>query len=176
MKTIIKLFKQSISLLSEIIPTVILCCLCLYMFINFGFIKINGSSMEPTYVQDDLVFIQKNVKDYQKGDIVIVNAKDYLMDTLIIKRIIADGGDTIEIKKGKVYVNNQLIKEDFINPMSTNEKLEKVTLAKDEVFIMGDNRQNSTDSRVFGNVNIKDIEGKVIYDKDWLKKLGVFLP
>jgi signal peptidase I len=132
-----------------------------------------GSSMYPTLQERDRLFTNKIVYLFskpQRGDIVVLKApddpeKDY------IKRIIAVEGDTLEIKKGKVYVNGELLVEDYIpkDPV-TNEYIEtlgnvKVKVPKGHVYVLGDNRHKgkSKDSRYLGPIPIRSIKGKACF-------------
>lgn len=86
--------------------------------------------------------------------------------TSYIKRIIAVEGDHIEIKDGKVYLNGEELREDYLDNgvttnMGTYGMFSDVVVPKGYVFVMGDNRDHSTDSRSFGCVPVKKIEGKV---------------
>jgi signal peptidase I len=92
----------------------------------------------------------------------------------LIKRVVAVEGDTIEAKQGVVYVNGERLDEDYLEPGTPTEELPRETIAAGHVFVMGDNRTNSEDSRVFGPIDEDDIVGRAfirvlpITDIGWL--------
>jgi len=87
-----------------------------------------------------------------------------LNKTSYIKRIIATEGDTVEITEGKVYINGKQIQEPYLPEGTTTEaeNYNNISVPKGHVFVMGDNRAGSIDSRTFGCIPIEKIEGKVV--------------
>lgn len=131
-------------------------------------VRVEGQSMYPTLNMEkynDRVVIEKYKhynKDYKRGDIVILKSDRTNNDTFI-KRVIGLPGETIEIKQGKVYVDNNLLEEDYlINNIITNPQM-KLIVPQGSLFLLGDNRGNSRDSRDIGTVSIDDILGKASY-------------
>lgn len=123
-------------------------------------IKVNGNSMYKTLHDKDIMILNEYIyyfDDIKRSDIVVVKEKG----ELLIKRVIGIPGDTIECKNGDVYLNKKKLTETYVN--SKTEDFEKVTLNKEQYFVMGDNRSVSLDSRVYGAYDKKDIKGKASF-------------
>lgn len=122
---------------------------------------VRGDSMLPTFKNGDVIVIEKITKNYDRMDVVVVNANG----RKIIKRIIALPGEEIQIKNGKVFVNGEEI-EDVVECETAYAGIAKdaILLGDDEYFVLGDNRKNSLDSRdeSIGIVKEKKITGKMI--------------
>ena len=132
---------------------------------------VKGPSMLPTLQDGNRLIIEKispRTGKLERGDIVTVNVPEFLESgkETIIKRVIGLEGDKVEIRKdGKVYVNDKVLQEDYINGLVTNviePEYGRITVPKGSIYVMGDNRQNSKDSRTIGPVGIEKISGKVI--------------
>lgn len=130
-------------------------------------VVIYGESMAPTFHHGERYFINKLAyinKLPKKNDIVVFTCDEY-QNKYLIKRVIAIEGDTVAIKHNELYVNNKKVHEPYIyEPMNTPD-MDKIVLKHDEVFVMGDNRNNSSDSRYFGAIKKDNIIGKLIYMK-----------
>ena len=110
-------------------------------------VRVDGASMDKTLENGQILLLYKlgNVKRY---DIVVLDEE--IEDEIIIKRIIGMPNDTVEIKNGKIYVNDEEIEEEYAYGQTSD--YDKITLGDDEYFILGDNRPISKDSRYFGPV------------------------
>ena len=120
-----------------------------------------GDSMEPTYHSYQLVFINKISPSYERFSVVIARANN----KLIIKRIIGLPGETIQIKNGDVYINGEILTDipcEYIDFAGT--AFYPLTLGDSEYFVLGDNRNNSTDSRYYeiGPITKNNLRGEVI--------------
>lgn len=123
-------------------------------------IKIDGNSMMPNYTNNEKIWVKKKFlnENYNRFDIII--AKNPLaQNEEIIKRVMALPNETIYAKNGIIYVNGKRLKE----PMKIcgeTKNFGSFKLTDDEYFLLGDNRDNSTDSRNYGPIKIKQIHAK----------------
>jgi len=136
--------------------------------IMFMPVKVIGKSMENTIRDGDKYIVNKLEYLFDKPkykDIILIESYKSDKKYYIIKRVIGEPGDTILIEDNEIYINGELLKEEYIkkNIKYTNEKIE-VKLKDDEVFVMGDNRGNSRDSRskAVGAINTEQVVGKAI--------------
>lgn len=126
------------------------------------------TSMEPTVKIGDRMFCNKFIyrfEEPQRGDIVVFKppSKAEAGKRLYLKRIIGVEGENIEIKNGKVYINGKSLKEPYIKEEPYYEGCEycKMKIPKGTVFAMGDNRNNSADSHIWGPLSKKNILGRI---------------
>jgi signal peptidase I len=129
---------------------------------------VDGRSMQPTFEDAERLIVSRVhylIAAPERGDIIVFNSVDSLdPDVMLIKRVIGLPGDHIEIRDHQVYVNNAPVAEPYIledcnSRCSDNEWF----LGEGEYFVMGDNRNNSSDSRRFGAVPINHIVGRVVF-------------
>jgi signal peptidase I len=137
----------------------------------FGFVRpfvmeafwIPSGSMIPTLEINDRVLVNKFIYRFtepKRGDIVVFQSVDNPEEDLI-KRVVGVPGDEIAVRKGKVFLNGEPQKEPYVNKKLPDPSVyAKTTVPKGHVFVMGDNRGNSADSRVFGPLPKKNIEGE----------------
>lgn len=150
--------KEIIKDIIVFVLTVILLLTVLH-FIRFPSVK--GNSMEPTYSDGDRV-ITLYTKNVETNDVVIVWC-NYL-EEYIVKRVIGTEGDHIEIKDGHLYRNGLCLYEAYINEQDWYDDMDyvDVVVPDGEIFVLGDNRESSSDSRMFGTLSQDDVFGKVL--------------
>ncbi|NLJ96611.1 MAG: signal peptidase I [Clostridiales bacterium] len=138
-------------------------------------VEVPSGSMENTIMTGDRVVtlrLSYLFSDPKRGDIVVFPFPDN-EDVDYIKRIIGVPGDTIEIRKGILYINEEPYEEDYLNAPMVEEDFGPIAVPEDSYFMMGDNRNSSADARVWKNkfVTIDKIKGKAIFkypDFSWL--------
>ena len=118
---------------------------------------VNGPSMSPTLDGNEVMILKKYDTKYERFDIVVVN-KSVDGDNLI-KRVIGLPNETIEYRHEKLYINDEVIDDPYAN--GKTGVIPKTTLGPDEYFVMGDNRENSTDSRIIGIIKKRELEGTI---------------
>ena len=133
--------------------------------IFFSPVAVKGYSMEDTLRNRQPLIVYNFVFSYHYNDILVVYAGNNIPgEKYIIKRVCALPGDKIEIKNGKFYRNDIRISEPYIKePMSKNQVVPPYIMKNNEIFLMGDNRNQSGDSRDFGPFKTDDVKGRVIF-------------
>lgn len=131
--------------------------------IMIGMASIVGFSMSPTLDNGERRMINKVsyiVGEPEHGDIIVFYPNK-LVDVTFIKRVIGIPGDKVFIKDNKTYLNGELLDESYIlEPMVTGD-MSEIELLEGEYFVMGDNRNNSSDSRVIGLIREENIIGRL---------------
>lgn len=140
---------------------------------------VDGLSMYPTLDDGDMLIASKipyYFNDPKIGDIIIFKSP-FDKNEIFIKRVIGRGGDDIRISEGYFYINGKKLEEDYladdVKTYAAFDMDESWRLEEDEYFAVGDNRSNSTDSRIFGPIDEDSIEGKAVFRLWPLNKIGV---
>ena len=120
---------------------------------------VDGPSMQPTYYSKDFLILWRH-GDIKRNDIIAFDSNNPTHDDYI-KRVIAVEGDHIVISNSVVTVNGEAIDEPYIKESTFKGEID-MTISENCVFVMGDNRNDSLDSRVLGEINLDDVIGKVI--------------
>ena len=147
-----------------VILAAVIVILILKLWISFFIV--DGLSMEPTLHDKELILLQKNSytkNDPKRGDVVVVEYPGDPENKKYVKRVVGLPSEKMTIRTGKVYINDQLLEEDYIPFGVTTEPNKQVILSNTEYYLMGDNRTVSNDSRVFGPVEKRFVWGKAIW-------------
>jgi signal peptidase I len=174
--------------LFEIVETLVLTLIIFLVIQTFVAqpYKVQQQSMEHTLEPDQYVLVDKltpRFDTYKRGDIVVFTPpEEWVQDdsTPFIKRVIGLGGDTVEVRDGSVFINRTKIEEPYIYAAEPGDPSQPTTVPDDEhrwvvpsgeLFLMGDHRSNSADSRTFGPVLAQQVIGRA-----WLRywPLNVF--
>ncbi len=153
--------------LVSIICTALIVIMVIFTFF-FRFVGVVGNSMNPTLYNNDWLLVRAVNPQYEYGDIII-STQPNAFDEPVVKRVIATGGQTVNIdfEKGEVYVDGELLQEDYIaEPTYTQfDVVFPITVPEGRLFVMGDNRNDSSDSRStgIGMIDERYIIGKVMF-------------
>ena len=165
-KKISKGFLKELYEWTQAIAIAVVLALLINQFV-FSIVEVQGASMEPTLNQSERLFVFKSFYKPKNKDIIIVKSEQ--LNKYIVKRVIAVGGQTIDINKetGEVFVDGKLQNEPYINEGTNyfvgNADKYPLTVPENHVFVMGDNRGNSMDSRALGVFDYDDIMGKALF-------------
>ncbi len=160
-KARVRPLRHIIDLLHDLAIAVVICAL-LITFVVQAF-KVQGTSMVPELRNGERILVNKfiyNFRSISRGDVVVFWYTED-PDVSFIKRVVALPGDSVEIKRGKLLVNGELVDEPYVKP----EYIDRRSFPSQEIraghyFVLGDNRRGSNDSRSWGLVPQRYIYGK----------------
>ena len=138
-------------------------------------VKVEGTSMMPSLDDQERIFVNKYVyrlEPIQRGDIIVFR---YPRDPSksFIKRVIALAGDSIRIEGGEVFVNGQVLEEDYVPSAYADQRsYSEIVIPPHSYFVLGDHRTMSNDSRDFGPVDVGFIYGKAVFGYWPMDKMG----
>lgn len=146
-------------LVKEIVPYVII-VIVVVLIRSFVVtpVQVDGDSMYPTLINNEILILKKYDKSYERFDIVVFNYND----SKLVKRIIGLPGENIFYKNNQLYINNKKINDVNLNVLTNDFNLDDLGYTKipeGYYFVLGDNRINSLDSRVIGLISEEDILG-----------------
>ena len=163
----------------------VLVTFCIFREGVFMCVQVSGRSMYPTVVNNDYLLVDKIASQYKRGDVVIFYSDT--LNKLLIKRVIALPGDVLCTRDGEVYLkkNGQdefvRVEEDYVHikkytwrtAYAFGKDLPETEVEEGKLFVMGDNRTDSLDSRVLGAIPIENVKGVVtefvIDNRNWLQ-------
>ena len=158
-------------IIGTVLDTVIAIAIgCLLFGVISQPVLVKGASMENTLHDGEFLIGLRLDKSLERGDIVVISTNKFGEDGYyIIKRIIGVSGDTVVIdyEKGLVSVNGKALDEPYIKEEMRNpawgEPIYTYTVSDGCIFVMGDNRNNSSDSRVIGEINTNDVKSRIFW-------------
>ncbi|MCL2437389.1 MAG: signal peptidase I [Clostridiales bacterium] len=157
---------------------------CVIALLVMAFIKptiVQESSMQPTLYTNNYIFLSRQaylLSEPSAGDIVVFNSDLRTADgnnKLLIKRVIAVPGDRVTIADGNVYINGELQEEPYLYENETSGNIDNLIVPEGKVFVMGDNRRVSIDSRSeqVGSVPVSDIVGRAFFRLYPFNRIGM---
>jgi len=158
---------------AEVIVSAVLAIAILFSFV-LRFAGVVGASMEPTLSNRDWLAITSYMHEPERGRIVIISPRTNQFSEPLVKRVIGLPGDEVDIRDGFVFINGHVITEPYLNRELRTERASEqlstmieypLTVPPNMVFVLGDNRGGSKDSRhdAIGLVRIDDILGRVMF-------------
>lgn len=174
--------KRIIDFVMDILETVVFIgslFIVIYLFILTPN-QVKGASMEPSFQSGDYILTSRvtyKMRSFHRGDVIVFKAP-MNPDIEYIKRIIGLSGDKIMIENGNVFVNDKLLQENYISARTNLweggfiKEGQALTVPDNDLFVMGDNRPRSSDSREFGPIPIDSVIGQVFYRYFPSNKIG----
>lgn len=144
----------------SVVVVVVVAVVGMAMAYIFPLNVVDGRSMLPTLCPGDVILTSRLSK-VNRGDIVVGFLNYDAKKELVVKRVLAVEGDTIEIQKDKVIVNNRIVYEDYTLDATMKQTMKETTVETGKLFVLGDNRNDSCDSRSAGCMNADECIGVV---------------
>lgn len=144
--------------------SLIVVCIVMFIITSFcSFFRVEGDSMNPTLVNNDVVYVRKT-KSFKQGDLIAFNYNN----KLLVRRVIALEGDKVNIdQNGYIFVNDKKLEENYIQSRKDNPLRDEIfpyTVSQGHIFVLGDYRTHAIDSRMrdLGAIDQNQIVGKVV--------------
>lgn len=164
--------KRVLHMVREVLETIVpavLIALLINLFLAQA-TRVYGQSMEPNLHTDQRLVVEKlsynrhirqllGLSGPERGDVVVIRLESQ-GDELLIKRVIGLPGDIVEIHDGRVFVNGQALNEPYVAGATTTGFYAPTTIPPLQIFVLGDNRDFSNDSRSFGPIPLEDVVGR----------------
>lgn len=147
-------------ILALVVSVVLAVVIRLFIFEPF---HVSGPSMQKTMFSGDQVMVNKLIYQFRQpdsGEVIVFHTKE---ERDLIKRVIALPGETVEVKNNRLYVNGKEISEPYLPEGSKTEDFKPVKVPAGQLFVLGDNRTNSTDSRTIGPIPIESVIGRASF-------------
>lgn len=132
---------------------------------------VNGSSMEPTLLNKEILLLSKNNQNIERFDVVVLE----INGERLVKRVVGLPGEHLKYINNHLYINHNMLEEQYLEKQTNNFNIDELgfsTIPYNSYFVLGDNRTSSKDSRFFGMININQIIGKVKYRIFPINRLG----
>ena len=146
--------------------------LAAFLIVRYGLerMTMSGNGMEPTVKDDDSILINKmsyKLHSVKRNDVVVLRQNGSEHNYYVVQRVIGLPGEKVKITNGEVYIDGKVLDEKYDFPLMKNGglALDEITLDDDEYFVLGDNRNDSLDSRStdIGFINENKVLGKVVF-------------
>jgi len=157
----------------EMIKTAVTVVIVVFLIKTYIFqlFIVDGQSMEPTLHHNQMLLVDKlsyNIRSPHRGEIIVFQKPNESANTNFIKRIIGIPGDKVSIRDNSIYITNQdnqevKIQEEYLPADIITNGSHEYTINDNELFVLGDNRTNSQDSRVLGAINNDLVVGKALF-------------
>ncbi len=160
-------------ILVTIVPALLI-ALLIHLFVAQA-TRVESYSMEPTLFEENRLIIDKisyRLRLPERGEIVVLDAPDG-GDIPLIKRVIGLPGETISIRNSQVFINDKPLVESYLQTV-THGELPPTIIPETHIFVLGDNRDHSRDSRSFGPVALDELIGRAWFRYWPVKKIGFF--
>ncbi|MDL2235282.1 signal peptidase I [Christensenellaceae bacterium OttesenSCG-928-L17] len=167
--------RQSVYAWLFILAQALLLIAALFFFL-FTPVRVNGTSMAPTLHAGEILLIDKLslfLRTPERGAMVIFEHPE--TEEELIKRVIAYAGETVQIQNGQVFIDGRLLSEDAYMPSAGAEDFGPVAVEAGCVFVLGDDRAQSVDSRAFGSIPLRLLDGRVRFRIAPINKAALYL-
>lgn len=116
-------------------------------------------SMDPTFETGDRIIVNRLDTSPERGDVVVHRRAD---GNEVVQRVVAVGGETVRFEDGRLFIDDEPIDEPYLGPDAVTEDVEALTVPPGRLYVLGDNRMNSADSRLTGPVPVENVVGTVL--------------